>query len=209
MELQMASRKSKKQKKENAEYDLKPVKFKESTKRLLALDPGSTNMGISILAVNEDRKVKVVANSIITKPVHDLVCFNESRFEFLAEITRWIELYDPQVIFAERFQPRGIKGKTVEAVNLMIGMLSGKYEDLDFMLVTAGTWKNAFHRRFKNHSLDHLYKLTRTTPHALDSILLGLYCAEKGLQVELDYDPLDIVKQAEATSAVRLINKRR
>jgi hypothetical protein len=200
--------KKKKERKENATYELKPAKFKTTTKRILALDPGSTNMGISLIAVSEDLRVKVIANSIITKPLHDLVRVNGGRSEFLAEIARWVSYYDPQAIAAERFQTRGIKGKTVEAVSIMLGLLGGKYEHLPLMLVTAGTWKNAFHRRF-DVELDDLYKLTLTTPHQLDSILLGLYCMEKGMQVELDYDPFDIVQQAENTSAVRLINKRR
>jgi len=90
----------------------------------------------------------------------------------------------------------------------MIGLLGGKYERLPMKLLTAAVWKNAFHRRF-DVELDELYKLTLTTPHQLDSIFIGIYGLEQGMQVELDYDPFDIVKQAEATSAVRLINKRR
>src|SRR5882672_5495702 len=100
--------KKRREKKPNAEYELKAVPLKPTTKRVLALDPGSTNMGISLIAVNENLKVKVVANAIITKPLHDLVRVNGGRSEFLTEIARWVELYAPQAIAAERFQTRGI-----------------------------------------------------------------------------------------------------
>jgi len=198
----------KKQQKPNAEYELKPFKFQPTTKRILAFDPGSRNMGVSLIATNEKHRVKVVANSIVTNPINDLVAFNAARSKFLTEVHRWVTLYDPQGFIAERFQTRGNGGPLIEQVSSMLGLIGGKYEDKPCKLVTAATWKNAFHRRF-DVELEELYKLTLTTPHQLDSIFIGIFGLEQGLQIELDYDPFDIVKQAEATSAVRLINKRR
>ena len=200
--------KKKRVSKPNDEYEIKPQKFKPSTKRILSLDPGSKNCGISLIAVNENLKVRVVANSLFTDPVNDLVSFNAARTKFLSEVDRWVTCFDPQGIAIERFQARGLLGPLSEQVTSMIGLLGGKYERLPMKLLTAAVWKNAFHRRF-DVELDELYKLTLTTPHQLDSIFIGIYGLEQGMQVELDYDPFDIVKQAEATSAVRLINKRR
>ena len=201
--------KRKKAQKENEAYELKPVKFKESTRRMLSMDPGGRNFGISLLAVNEKLQVKVVVNSLLTNPVDDLVAVNNASELFMQEIDRWVTLYKPQAMAAERFQPRGLLGPLAEKVSVMLGLLKGVNRSVPLKLVTAAVWKNEWHRRFPHLTLDEMYKLTRTTPHQLDSIFIGIYCLEQGLQVELDYDPLDIVKQAEATSAVRLINKRR
>lgn len=203
----MAKRK-KKEVKLNAEYEIVPMKFHPATKRILAFDPGSRNMGVSLIAANEKLKVKVVANSIVTNPVNDLVSFNASSSKFMDEIDRWIACYAPHAVIAERFQTRGNGGPLIEMVSSMLGLIRGTNRGLPCKLTTAATWKNAFHRRF-NVELDDLYKLTLTTPHQLDSIFIGIYGLEQGMQVELDYDPFDIVQQAENTSAVRLINKRR
>lgn len=203
------ARKKRKEQKPNAEYELKPVKFKSTTRRIVGFDPGSRNMGVSCIAVNEKLQVKVVANSIITNPVNDLVSFNAARLAFLAEVDRWVECYSPNALIAERFQTRGNSGPLIEYCSGMLGLLGGAYRNLPFKAITAATWKNAWHRRFEGLELDEMYKLACTTPHQLDSIFISIYGLEQGMQTELDYDPFDIIKQAEATSAVRLINKRR
>ncbi len=202
-------KRKKRQPKPNAEYLIPQVTLKKSTVRLLALDPGSRNMGISCVAVNTEGRVKVIANSIVTNPVNDLTQFGPRRDAFLSEIDRWIDQFQPNGIIAERFQTRGIGGPLIEQVSVMLGLLSGRYHTLPVKLITAATWKNAFHRRFEHATLDELYRESLTTPHQLDSCFIGLYGLEAGLGRELDYEPFDIMKQAVDTSLVRLINKRR
>lgn len=194
----------------NAEYVLPPTSgLASETKRVLALDPGSRNMGISIVALSAKGRLRVMANSIVTNPVYDLTCFGPQRDEFLAEIDQWVELYKPNGIIIERFQTRGLLGPLIEIVSIMIGLLAARYR-IPVKLVTAATWKNEFHRRFAdiNVTLDEMYKLSRTTPHQLDSCFMGVYALEKGLGAQLKYDPQQIMMSAEDSSLVRLVNRK-
>jgi hypothetical protein len=201
-------RKNKRGARPNAEYVIPPCTLQSDTVRVLAFDPGSRNMGISCVATAKGR-VKVVANSIVTNPVNDLTVFGSRRDLFLEEMDRWITEFQPRGIVAERFQTRGIGGPLIEQVSSMLGLLAGRYHTLPVKLITAATWKNAFHRRFDTVTLDDLYRESLTTPHQLDSCFIGIYGLEAGLGTELKFDPRTIVSQAEDTSLVRLINKRR
>jgi hypothetical protein len=191
----------------NAEYTLPPCVLQPDTIRVLTLDPGSRNAGIACVATKKQR-VKVVANSIITNPINDLTQFGPLRDTYVAEIDRWITTFKPNGIIAERFQTRGIGGPLIEQVSIMLGIIAGRYPHIPIKLITAATWKNDFHR---NHdcTLDDLYRLTLTTPHQLDACFIGIYGLEVGTGQTMHYDPRDIVSQAEDTSLVRLINKRR
>ncbi len=196
----------KKNRKPNAEYTLPIVKMKSTTKRVLALDPGSKNMGISVVALNDNLKLKVVANSIVTNPIYDLTKFSVQRAVFLAEMDRWFELYQPSAIIAERFQTRGLLGPLVEIVSVMLGLLAGRY-NVPIKLITAATWKNEFNRRFP-YPLDDLYKKARVTPHQLDSCLIGVFGLELGTQSSIDYDPVEFMHTAENSACLKLINRR-
>lgn len=203
------AKKKRKEQKPNAEYVLPAVKFKPTTKRMLAFDPGSRNMGISLVAANEAGHVMVVANSIITSPINDLVNFIEARSLFLSEVALWVDAYQPHGIIAERFQTRGgaNMGALSEKVTMMLGLLAGVYTSLPVKWITAATWKNEFQRRF-SFQLDDVYPICRTTPHQLDSCYIGCYGLEKGLQRQLIWTPGAIVADAERTSAVKLINRK-
>lgn len=196
----------KKNRKPNAEYTLPVVKLKSMTKRVLALDPGSKNMGISVVAMNKNRELRVVANSIVTSPIYDLTKFSTQREMFLAEMDRWFDLYKPNAIVAERFQTRGLLGPLVEIVSVMLGLLAGRY-NVPIKLITAATWKNDFNRRFP-YQLDDLYKKARVTPHQLDSCLIGAFGLELGTQSSIDYDPVKFMHSAESSACLRLINRR-
>lgn len=201
--------KRKKQQKPNAEYDLRPINFHPDTKRMLGLDPGSRNMGISLAAANAQGQVRILANAIVTSPVDDLVDFMSSRAVFLAEIERWLNTYKPHGIIAERFQTRGgaNMGALSEKVTVMLGLIAGRWPSLPIKFITAATWKNDYQRRF-DFQLDDVYKLCLTTPHQLDSGFIATYGLERGLQRELSFTPQSIVRDVEASSAVRLINRK-
>lgn len=201
--------KKRKEPKPNAEYTLESLTFAPTTKRMLGLDPGSRNMGISLVAANEKGNVRVVANSIVTNPVNDLVNFMESRKLFLEELDRWISIYKPHGIIAERFQTRGgaNMGALSEKVTIMLGLIAGVYPRLPLALITAATWKVPYQRRFE-FNLDAVYPVCKTTPHQLDSAFIGCYGLEKGLQCVLTFTPQSIVSDVEASSRVRLINRK-
>jgi len=204
----MAKRKSKKPEREP--YVLPERSgLKKGTTRVLSLDPGSANMGISVVAAN-DSHLRIMANSIVYEPIFDLTILNSQRSPFIAEIERWVELYRPQAFVAERFQTRGIKGKTVECVNIMIGLIAGRWPEIPIRFIPASQWKNAHHRRFKSDEdrLDNMYKRCRTTPHQLDSAFIGVYGIQEGLGRTFEYDPQALMHQCETTSLVKLHNRR-
>jgi hypothetical protein len=196
--------------KPNQTYELpKECGLKPDTKRILTIDPGSRNMGISVVAVNGRGRLKVVANAIVTDPLFDLTKLGPQSDVFMSEIGKWVDLYKPNGIVIERFQTRGLLGPLVEIVSVMIGLIRGQHPNIPIKAITAATWKNEFARRHGKGVLDELYKLSRTTPHQLDSALIGVFGLEKGLRQIFEYDPRDIVRDAELSSLVRLINRKR
>ncbi len=181
--------------------------IQESTARIFSMDPGSTNYGMAVVEATPDGKVRIVANSLCSNPVHDLTQFNEQRKAYIAEIDGWVELFKPNGLVAERFLSRGLQGSLGEYVSCMIGFTAQKYEHLSFLAPMAATWKVPLQRRF-SFDLKELYKQCGTTPHQLDACFIGIYALEKGLGQKLDYEPHDIAIQAENTSLVRTINRR-
>lgn len=197
--------KKKKGPKPNAEYEL-PNGVKLPKVRILALDPGSRNMGISVVGIKDGKPV-ILANSVMTNPVNTLVDFAEARVKFMEEIARWVEKFEPKAIIAERFQTRGNGGPLIEMVSVMLGLLAGKYETLPVKLITASTWKNAFNRRHQC-DLREMYPDVLTPPHAFDSCLIGIYGLEYGTQQQLEYSPSQLMRMAERTSCLPLRKKK-
>lgn len=197
---------AKKKRKANATYDLLPCTLSKFTKRILALDPGSKNTGISVVAMHNN-KTQVIANSILTNPLHDLTKFLEQREIFRKEIDSWIQTYNPNGIIIERFLSRGLLGSLGEIVSIMIGIISERYS-LPIKLITASTWKNQWNRKFSEYPLDELYKQCKITPHQLDAILIGRFGLELGLKIELKDIIPDIIKQSEQTSLIPLIRRK-
>lgn len=204
----MARRKPKKPPKPNAEYELHAPSVKAKY-RVLALDPGSRNMGISVVGIH-NKKVKVIANSLMTNPMTSLVNgLNTSLNVYLAEIDRWITKYEPECIILERFQSRGGMGPLIELVSGMVMAVCTEYRDRPCKVITAATWKNQFHRTFKDYELNDVYPECLTTPHQLDATLIGIYGLQLVTRTEWEYEPWDIVAQVEATSCLPLRTKRK
>jgi hypothetical protein len=191
-------------------YDLPEVADinTECLSRIFSHDPGSTNYGMAIVEANQDGTVRIVANSLCMEPVNDLTLFNEQRKSYIAEIDRWVKLYHPDGLVAERFLSRGLQGSLGEYVSCMIGFTAQKYDHMPFFAPMAATWKVPLQKRF-GFDLKELYKECGTTPHQLDACFIGIYALEKGLNKKLDFDPADIAIQAENTSLVPTIKRRR
>ena len=197
----------KKNRKPNATYRLPEKPSKKYDKCVLALDPGSRNMGISCVGVRKG-KVKVLANSILMNPITSMVDdIQGQKQKFTDELDQWMLLYRPKGIILERFQSRGGMGPLIELVTLMLGIILTRYK-VPVKFITAATWKNAFHRQF-DAQLDDMYKICRTAPHPLDATLIGCYGLEFGLPYKVRYRPKDIMKQVEETSLLPLINRKR
>lgn len=193
--------------KENKDYELIACNRKHDH-RILSLDPGSRNMGIACVGV-KNQKIDVVANSIMQRPIASLVeKFTTHREAFIYEVECWLELYEPQLIIMERFQTRGNMGPLIELVSTMNAVVTMIDRNIPCKLITAGTWKNSFHRRFIDVELNDLYKDCLTTSHQLDATLIGCYGLEVAMQTELAYSPVSIIEMVETTSCLPLRKKR-
>lgn len=192
----------KKARKPNKPYELPLKVLPNKGFRMLALDPGTRNFGISMIEYS-DSKVKVLANALFTDPINTMVEFNSQRHSYRQEVARWVKAFKPNAITAERFQTRGNGGPTIELVSSMLGILDCFGIPLRF--ITASTWKNAFNRRFTVHSdkaLEVMYQHIEKplTPHQLDSVLIGVYGLEFGFKKQLSYSPQDILIQTHNTN---------
>lgn len=179
--------------------------FEEKPKnsiRLLSFDPGSVNMGCSLIEIDRSSKsITILADSVLMHPLHDIKHFSKEKEAFLQEVNSWIDKGKPDAIIAERFQSRGLKGLTIECVCMMLGLLS--MLNLPVLYITASTWKNRYQKRF-NIDLRELYKELQIAPHQLDSALIGCFGAETGLKSYIDFSIDDIINQTTDKSLVPL-----
>lgn len=186
----------------------KIVDLSDTKIRILSLDPGSRNMGVAVVGLTKSNQVKVLANSIMTNPLHDLKGSMKEQLElFRKELDEWVSIYKPKGIIMERFQARSAGGPLIELVCLMLGIVLERY-NLSIRFIPAAQWKNAFNRRFNEYELNTIYKYCKTTPHQLDAILIGCYGLQLGSRDLIKYSPDSIIKQAALTSRLKLINRK-
>lgn len=155
--------------------------------RILSLDPGSVNFGLSILSVKHG-KLKIEGSKTV---IHLVKNMKDPLSQYLAFKKELKALGSFDMVVAERFQARGNKGPTIECITLMLGALLELYPGKTVFL-TASTWKNRVNRVF---DLKEYYEdlkaeqvavrpiSNRKTVHELDSSLMGLYAyyREKGI----------------------------
>lgn len=198
---------AKKPRKPNKAYSLSPCK-RNHDYRILSADPGTRNYGIACVGVVSD-KIDVVANSLLTNPITSLTAeVMAQRDLYSAEIRQWFDLYNPNLTIAERFQTRGNGGPTIELVSTMNALL-GATRRIPYKYIPASQWKVAFNRRWGDDYLKGMYEDCLTTPHQLDSVLIGVYGLEYALQRELKYKPEKIIEMVEATSCLELRRPRK
>ena len=196
-----------KNRKPNKTYELVTCKRKHDY-RILASDPGTRNYGIACVGVIND-KIDVVANSLLTNPITSLTAeVMGQRDLYSAEIRQWFEMYDPNLTIAERFQTRGNGGPTIELVSTMNALLCA-VRRIPYKYIPASQWKVAFNRRWGDDYLKGMYNDCLTTPHQLDSVLIGIYGLEYALRRELKYKPEKIIEMVETTSRLELRKPRK
>lgn len=204
----MAKRRQKKVPKPNTPYGLPKdlvARCARASKLILAMDPGSRNFGIALVGL-EKGKPKVYANSVMMRPVNDLVAFSLTRRNFLIEIAGWMKSA-PHGIVAERFQTRGNGGPLIEQVSAMLGLLGGAYPELPIKLIIASSWKMSMQRRF-DIDLKEVYPEIGVQPHQLDASLIGVYGLEQGTGISISFDFEAFVRQVESTSLIGLRKRR-
>ena len=200
--------KKKKAPKPNTPYRM-PKDLQERAARadklILGMDPGSRNFGIALVGL-EGKKVKVYANSVLMKPVNDLVSFAKAKKNFMIEIEAWMK-YCPSGVVAERFQTRGNGGPLIEQVSAMLGLVGGQWAHVPMKLIIASSWKMSMQRRF-DLDLKEVYPWVGVQPHQLDASLIGVYGLEKGLGIDINFDFDAFCSQVESTSLIGLRRRR-
>lgn len=171
--------------------------LKTKRKCILAFDPGSVNMGISLVEISKNGTPRVIANATMMHPIHDIPKFMSQQREFVQEVQTWIKQFQPRAIVAERFQSRGLRGATVECVSMMLGILSTF--GLPTLFITASTWKNQYQKRF-GVNLREVYKEIDTTPHQLDASLIGCFGLEIALKTKLEIQLDQIISNVKSTA---------
>lgn len=147
--------------------------------RILCLDPGTTNYGLSILNV-DGKKLHLEGSKTVKNMVKDM---KDPLPKYLAYKKELKDLGAFDLVVAERFQARGNKGPTVESISVMLAALLELYPKRT-MFLTASTWKNrvnrvfdlkAFYEDLKQAQVSVRPISERKTIHELDSSLMGLY----------------------------------
>lgn len=177
---------------------------------ILGIDPGSSNQGISCIRFNKKKqRFRVLANATMTYPLNDLRGkeFQNRLHLCINEIDHWVQHFGVQVIIAERFQSRGLKGATGEYVACMLGALAYKYPVV--RVIPASQWKNAYQRLYEV-DLKDMYKVVRTVPHQLDATLIARHGAVMGSgNKEIPANPERLIDRVNRASLHRLVNRQR
>jgi hypothetical protein len=188
---------------------------RSSVLRIFAHDPGSRNYGYAIV---EGRRIghriayRVVENGLCPCPINDLKNHDirrKQRTSYLKWIRGIVCKHKIAGMFAERYMTRGIKGPTIESVNMMLGMLQSL--ELPDRYIPAVVWKNAVARQ--GIDLKSEYRLCCTAPHQLDASLIGVYGIHQVFGVK-DFGSMDkrqfikLVHQIENTSQAKLYNRK-
>lgn len=192
----------------------------DTVKTIFSHDFGSANYGYAITKVKiEGQKVlfRIIENGLCPSTIRDLSSTKQrqvQRDSFISWLSGIRDQHQPDVLAGERYMTRGIKGPTIESVNIMIGAVENSpvFWPQMIKVIPAATWKNAVKRA--GIDLKAEYKRVRVTPHQLDAVLIGLYIGFRGYGRK-DFGDVDlpaiwdsILDQVELTSTNRLINRK-
>jgi hypothetical protein len=158
---------------------------------VISADPGTKNFAVTIAEhtiVNGKVRSKILVTGMIDTTITDLnqgVAASIKRFEKTMRDLR--KQYKPELAYIERFQSRGLKGTTIECINIMLGIFVRVFIDLNPTLLLASTWKNRANKQFDLKAVYSGYDLDKKrspkTCHELDSTLIGIYgfCRENNI----------------------------
>lgn len=159
---------------------------------VLGLDPGTSNFGYAYIAYTEG-KLKIVDCGVLSKIITNLTDkpqkvkgkskkgvvkeyppFTVQMSDFYNYWNKGLIKYSPTEVVAERFQSRGLRGKSIESVSIMLGALSVlcKSKHINIFLLMAATWKN---KTNKYTELDQIYKEVSIPNHIVDAAFIAVY----------------------------------
>lgn len=196
----------------------------------IGLDPGVRNFAVSVMelefmgslaigsagnvrtgidTVPQGMYVQVIKSGILKHPMNDINKIVPQTKNFLEEMSKIIDKYQPAFVCAERFQNRGFiaGGARIELVNIMLGALATlpQFAYTQLKLVSPIVWKSAAKRQF---DLKAYYKKCRMPVHEFDASMIGLYGAhfhtKRKAYVNTVLDPDDLIRQLELSSMSKL-----
>ena len=155
---------------------------------VLSLDPGSRNFAYCVTSIDENKfrflEIGQISNTIVnltalTRKSKKIVdeSVDVMTPKYIKSMSGLLTEYAIQEIVIERFQARGLKGSTIEAVSIMVGILMciAHNRGLKIRLITAAQWKNQVNRIVTlNNSYGESHKLG-FTPHETDASYMGIY----------------------------------
>ena len=183
--------------------------------RIFAHDPGSRNYGYAIvegILVGQRLKFRILENGLCPSTMNNLKDHKirqQQRLCYLEWVKRMAQKYEVKAMFAERYMTRGIKGPTIESVNMMLGLMQSLL--LPDRYIPAAVWKNAVTRQ--GIDLKQEYKYCKTAPHQLDAVLIGIWGLHQAFGLK-DFGNINrrsfgnILKEIERTTKEKLFNRK-
>jgi hypothetical protein len=184
-------------------YDYKeraPVDTKRT--RVLGFDPGSKNFGCfageilegshptSIFKLKSAPQFSLIPfeSSMLQHPIVELKGQNLSNVSaFSNEMRSYIDCYEPHSIVIERFMSRGLKGKTIELISVMVGILASlvleyknKGRPITLISATAASWKNRVNSVVPLKEVYADLKPHKIPDHQVDAALMSMYVKSNG-----------------------------
>lgn len=183
--------------------------------RIFAHDPGSRNYGYAIVEgtlVRGNVKFRILENGLCPCPMNNLKDHKirqKQAAAYLGWVQKLVKEYRIRGMFAERYMTRGIKGPTIESVNMMLGLMQS------FLIrdryIPAAVWKNAVGRQ--GIDLKQEYKYCKTAPHQLDATLIGVWGLHQAFNVK-DFGNMtqrsfnNLLNEVAKTSKAKLYNRK-
>jgi hypothetical protein len=154
---------------------------------VLGFDPGRKNFGCFAGKIVNGILIPL-ESSMLQNPIQELKGDNLGAIgTYTEEMRSFIACYEPDAIVIERFMSRGLKGKTIELVSLMVGILASLvYEyrlqgfNITIQSVTAASWKNRVNKVFPLVDVYADLKPHKVPDHCVDAALMSLYAISEG-----------------------------
>jgi Holliday junction resolvasome RuvABC endonuclease subunit len=158
--------------------------------RILSIDPGTTNAAWSASEYDrKTKKYKLLASGKLINTLHDLTTQVDVQLAaYSSEVRALLTNYKVDALCMERYQARGMKGTTIELVNLMIGATLAEARRTGrvkiFRTIPASQWKNAWNRI---GDLEAYYQKVTCVVHQADAVGIGVYCIAEwfGINMQL------------------------
>lgn len=189
--------------------------------KILSCDPGEQSFAYSVTEI-KNKKLIIHETSMLRNTVVNLT--SDSRVlvkkrgkdpsltdgyrAFKKEMMSIHRRHHPTHFVTERFQTRGIKGRSAETVSMMnaMGIVYAHEKKATYRLLMAAQWKNWINKIVPLDELYALGKVCGLTNHTVDTIGIALYEYVNFFKMELNLTPKklkSLIKNAKQQFKVR------